>query len=163
CRTLAAGRLEVIEHSQSILTRVKFAKSNPKACWFDVQFPPPYGPAKDSIHFVKDGTMKHNHISFAAKSFARTAFPATNNPSTFRAVAVYALLIMVATCLAVPALAQSITGSFDGVGTLTPTGTSGIFIQNFVGDGTDTLFGAFTATSQSTVDFTNPPFIAITN
>jgi len=107
--------------------------------------------------------MKHNHLSFAAKSFARTAFRATNNPSTCRAVAVYALLIMVATCLAVPALAQSITGSFDGVGTLTPTGTPGIFIQNFVGDGTDTLFGAFTATSQSTVDFTNPPFIAITN
>ena len=31
------------------------------------------------------------------------------------------------------------------------------------GDGTDATYGAFTATSQSTVDFTSPPSIIITN
>jgi hypothetical protein len=38
-----------------------------------------------------------------------------------------------------------------------------VFIQNFVGDGTDATYGAFDATSQSTVDFRNAPNIVITN
>ena len=75
----------------------------------------------------------------------------------------FALFLVAMTWLVAPSLAQSISGSFDGVGTLTPTSTPGIFIQNFAGDGTDTLFGAFTATSISTVDFTNPPTILITD
>jgi hypothetical protein len=106
--------------------------------------------------------MNRNHLFSTAKSVAPTAFPVTNNTPTFRAAVLPALLFVVA-WLGAPVLAQTITGSFDGVGTLTPTNTPGIFTQNFTGDGTDTMFGAFTATSQSTVDFTNPPFIAITN
>jgi hypothetical protein len=65
--------------------------------------------------------------------------------------------------LGVPAHAGGISGSFDGVATLTPTGTPGIFTSNFSGDGNDTKFGAFTPTSQSTIDFSNPPNIQITN
>jgi hypothetical protein len=72
-------------------------------------------------------------------------------------------LLVVLLCLVMPAYADSLSGSFDGVATLTPTGTPGIFIQNFVGDGTDVTFGAFTAMSQSTVDFSSPPNIIITN
>jgi hypothetical protein len=64
---------------------------------------------------------------------------------------------------AIPVRAGMITGTFDGVGTLTPTGTPGIFIQNFTGDGDDATYGPFTALSQSTLDFTNPPNIFISN
>jgi hypothetical protein len=56
-----------------------------------------------------------------------------------------------------------ITGNFDGNATLTPTGTPGIFSQNFTGDGDDSRFGAFTVTSNSTVDFSDPPSIKISN
>jgi hypothetical protein len=62
-----------------------------------------------------------------------------------------------------PALAGEITGSFDGVATLTPTGTPGVYIQNFAGDGTDNTYGAFDVSSMSTVDFSNPPNIVFTN
>ena len=62
-----------------------------------------------------------------------------------------------------PAQAGLLSGAFDGTATLTPTGTPGVYIQNFVGDGTDATYGAFNATSQSTVDFTSPPTIIITN
>jgi hypothetical protein len=65
--------------------------------------------------------------------------------------------------LVVPAHAGPISGEFDGVATLTPTGTPGVFTNNFSGDGIDNTFGAFTPTSQSTVDFSHPPNIVIMN
>jgi hypothetical protein len=80
-----------------------------------------------------------------------------------RVLAACALLFLASVWLTAPLQAATLSGSFDGVGTLTPTNMPGIFIQNFIGDGTDTFFGAFTATSMSTVDFTNPPIILITN
>ena len=73
------------------------------------------------------------------------------------------LLFAFMLCLIVPAYAGSIEGSFDGNATLTPTTTPGVFIQNFTGDGTDTRLGAFDLTSMSTVDFSNPPHIVITD
>jgi len=79
------------------------------------------------------------------------------------AISVFALLLGSLAWLTVPAQAGSLSGSFDGVASLTPTGTPGVFIQNFVGDGTDATFGAFDAMSRSTVDFSNPPSINITN
>jgi PEP-CTERM motif len=38
-----------------------------------------------------------------------------------------------------------------------------VFAQNFTGDGIDVTYGAFTAASQSTVDFSNPPQILISD
>jgi hypothetical protein len=74
------------------------------------------------------------------------------------------LLVLVAIGgLAVPVQAGAISGSFDGVGTLTPTGTPGVFTNNFSGDGDDNTYGPFTPTSQSTIDFSNPPHILVTN
>jgi hypothetical protein len=63
----------------------------------------------------------------------------------------------------VPAHAGSISGTFDGEATLTPTGTSGVYISNFTGDGDDTTFGSFSPSSQSTIDFSNPPHITVSN
>jgi hypothetical protein len=65
--------------------------------------------------------------------------------------------------LVVPAHAGSISGTLEGDSTLTPTGPPGIFLQNFTGDGDDTTFGPFTPQSQSTIDFSNPPNILISN
>src|SRR5271165_3429943 len=96
------------------------------------------------------------------KSQVRQLANASNDRGS-GAVRELALLLVSLAWLIVPAQAGSLGGSFDGVATLTPTGTPGIFIQNFAGDGTDATFGAFTATSQSTVDFTSPPSITITN
>ena len=73
------------------------------------------------------------------------------------------ILLVVMIGLAIPSYADSLGGTFDGTATLTPTSTPGVFIQNFTGDGVDATFGAFTAMSQSTVDFTSPPSIIITN
>ena len=73
------------------------------------------------------------------------------------------LLFAVTLCLIVPAYADSISGTFDGNATLTPTGTTGVYIQNFSGDGTDDRYGAFDVTSMSTVDFSNPPNITFTD
>jgi hypothetical protein len=89
----------------------------------------------------------------------RPAFHAT----THRAPGAPLLLLVVTLCLIVPAYAGSIEGSFDGNATLTPTSTPGVFFQNFTGDGTDTRFGAFDLSSMSTVDFSNPPHIVITD
>jgi hypothetical protein len=96
------------------------------------------------------------------KSQTRQLANASTNTGS-GSVRALALLLVSLACLIVPAQAGSLGGSFDGVATLTPTGTQGIFIQNFAGDGTDATFGAFTATSQSTVDFTSPPSITITD
>ncbi len=65
--------------------------------------------------------------------------------------------------LVAPAQAGTIAGTFDGNSILTPTSTPGVFIQNFTGDGDDTTFGPFTASSQSTIDFSNRPHIAVSN
>lgn len=78
------------------------------------------------------------------------------------AMALAILLVSIA-WLAVPAQAGVITGMFDGVATLTPTTTPGVFIQNFAGDGTDNTYGPFGVSSMSTVDFSNPPNILISN
>jgi hypothetical protein len=73
------------------------------------------------------------------------------------------VLVMVFGILAAPVRAGIITGSFDGVSTLTPTDAPGIFIQHFTGDGDDTIFGAFAATSTSTINFSHPPNIVVTD
>lgn len=73
------------------------------------------------------------------------------------------VLLMVFGILAAPVRAGMITGSFDGVSMLTPTDAPGIFIQHFTGDGDDTTFGAFTATSTSTINFSHPPNIVVTD
>lgn len=78
------------------------------------------------------------------------------------ATTVAVLLVSVA-WLAVPAQAGSLSGTFDGSATLTPTGTPGVFTQNFTGDGTDDTYGAFTPSSMSTVNFSNPPKIVFTD
>jgi len=54
-------------------------------------------------------------------------------------------------------------GTFDGSATLTPTGTPGVYIQNFSGDGDDNTYGSFTPSSTSTIDFSNPPNITVTD
>src|SRR5208283_1763570 len=74
-----------------------------------------------------------------------------------------ALLLVSLAWLAVPAQAGSLSGTFDGTATLTPTGTPGVYTQNFTGDGTDDTYGAFDVTSMSTVDFSAPPNIVFTN
>lgn len=61
--------------------------------------------------------------------------------------------------LAVPAQAGSISGTITGDATLTPTGTPGVYVQNFSGEGDDTYFGSFTPTSSSMIDVSNPPKI----
>jgi hypothetical protein len=96
------------------------------------------------------------------KSQNRQLANATTNTGSGAMRALVLLLVSVA-WLIVPAQAGSIGGSFDGNAILTTTSTVGVFIQNFVGDGTDGTYGAFDATSQSTVDFRNPPNILITN
>jgi hypothetical protein len=65
--------------------------------------------------------------------------------------------------LVAPIRAEVISGTFSGDATLTPTGTPGVFAQNFTGDGDDTTFGSFTPQSQSTIDFSHPPSITISN
>ena len=81
---------------------------------------------------------------------------------TARHTMVIALLMMAG--FAVPVHASTmITGTFNGDATLTPTSTPGISIQNFTGDGDDTTYDSFTPTSQSTVDFSSPPNITISD
>ncbi len=72
-----------------------------------------------------------------------------------------AFVIMVG--LAFPVQAGSITGTLSGDSTLTLTGTPSVYVQNFTGDGDDTTYGSFTAQSQSTIDFSKPPAITISD
>ncbi|HUK15791.1 MAG TPA: PEP-CTERM sorting domain-containing protein [Bryobacteraceae bacterium] len=72
-------------------------------------------------------------------------------------------LVVVLAAIVVPVQAGMINGTFDGNSTLTPTSTPGIFTQHFSGDGDDTLFGSFTASSTSTIDFSQPPNIVVTD
>jgi len=50
----------------------------------------------------------------------------------------------------------SFAGTFDGTATSTPTGTPGVYMQSFTGDGSDHTYGNFSAVAMSTVTF-NPP------
>ena len=85
--------------------------------------------------------------------------PFTSSPTLSRLLGAAVLMAT----LVVPLHATPLSGTFDGVGTLTPTGTPGIFTQNFTGDGTDATFGAFDIAGQSTVDFSHPPHFTFTN
>ena len=105
---------------------------------------------------------RSSHIS-APTIVDRRAFPTTNNPTILRLFAAAVVFLTAMVWLTTPAIAQSLSGSFDGVGTLTQTVTTGIYIQNFTGDGADDTYGAFDAASQGMIDFTNPPHIVITD
>jgi hypothetical protein len=98
---------------------------------------------------------------FSTSLFARCLLRVMDSRSSARLA--HLLLVMVVACMVVPAHADSLSGSFDGLTKLTPTGTPGVFIQNFSGDGSDAKYGPFDVTSQSTVDFTMPPKIVFTN
>ena len=75
---------------------------------------------------------------------------------TFSLVALVGLVGMV-----IPVRAGTLSGTFDGSSTLTPTGTQGVYSQTFTGDGDDTTYGAFTPSSLSSIDFSHPPNITI--
>jgi LPXTG-motif cell wall-anchored protein len=85
----------------------------------------------------------------------------TSGLARLQVLGTFAALVVALAGLAAPVQAEAISGTFEGDATLTPTGTTGIYTQNFTGDGDDTTFGAFTPTSQSTIDFSSPPNIAI--
>jgi hypothetical protein len=57
----------------------------------------------------------------------------------------------------------NISGTFDGDSTFTPTANTGVYAQSFSGEGEDTTYGSFTSSSQSTIDFSSPPTIAISD
>ena len=80
-----------------------------------------------------------------------------------RAIAATALALALLGAVSLPVHAGSLKGTFDGNSTLTPTTTPGIYTQNFTGDGDDDTFGSFTPSSTSTIDFTNPPNIIVTD
>jgi hypothetical protein len=82
-----------------------------------------------------------------------------NSPALSRFLGAMVLLAAVV----IPLHASQLSGNYDGVGTLTPTGMPGIFIQSLTGQGLDSFFGAFTIGGQSTVDFSNPPQIVVTS
>ena len=74
-------------------------------------------------------------------------------------------LLLVLGMLPGPAYSAAIdlNGTFSGNATITPTGTPGIYAESFTGSGTDSIYGAFTATATSTVDFSHPPSVTISN
>jgi hypothetical protein len=78
-------------------------------------------------------------------------------PSITAAVVVFVALAG----FVLPAHAELLSGTFSGESTLTPTGTPGVFVQNFTGHGVDATFGSFTAQSTSTIDFSRPPSITV--
>ena len=80
-----------------------------------------------------------------------------------RSFAASVLALLVIGGVAVPVYAGPISGSLSGDTTLIPTGTSGVFTQNYIGGGNDTTFGSFTLQSTSTVDFSHPPNIVISD
>jgi hypothetical protein len=65
--------------------------------------------------------------------------------------------------LAVTARADIFSGTIAGDDTLTPTGTTGVYVVNFSGSGVDANFGLFTATSTDKGDFSHPPNIVISD
>jgi hypothetical protein len=62
----------------------------------------------------------------------------------------------------VPARAGAISGTLSGITTLTPIEPD-LVIQNLTGTGSDTVLGPFTMQSRSTVNFTNPLDIIISD
>lgn len=73
------------------------------------------------------------------------------------------LVVLVALgALVVPARAGSISGDISGDTVLTPISPN-VFLQSFTGEGDDKVLGSFTMQSQSTVDFSNPLDIIISN
>jgi hypothetical protein len=78
-----------------------------------------------------------------------------------RSVTASFIAMVVVAGFAIPAHASTISGTLDGDSTLTPTGSLGIYVQNFTGNGDDTIYGAFTSLSTSNVDFSAPPSITI--
>jgi hypothetical protein len=58
---------------------------------------------------------------------------------------------------------ELISGTLEGNSTLTPTSMPGVFVQNLTGEGDDTSFGSFIPQSQSTIDFSHPPHITISD
>ncbi len=107
--------------------------------------------------------MKSNRHQPATSRILSRAISAKHPQVRSRVFGMMASLVLGLGALSVPAHAGVITGTFTGDSTLTPTGTPGVFIQNFSGDGDDTTFGAFTPLSQSTIDFSHPPNILISN
>jgi hypothetical protein len=79
-----------------------------------------------------------------------------------RSITLPVVALVVLGGLAAPARAGSISGQVSGDTTITPIG-SNVFIQNFSGEGDDTLLGSFTMESQSTINFSNPLDIIISN
>jgi hypothetical protein len=77
-----------------------------------------------------------------------------------RSIAVASLALMVFCGLALPTSAGSLSGTFDGTTTLTPTGSPGIFTSSFTGDGDDVTYGPFTPSATSTIDLSDLPNIA---
>jgi hypothetical protein len=65
--------------------------------------------------------------------------------------------------IVMPVRAGTLSGTFDGSSTLTTTGTPGVYSQTFSGDGDDSTYGAFTPSSLSTIDFSHPPNIIISD
>ncbi len=79
-----------------------------------------------------------------------------------RSIAATLVALVALWALAMPVQAGTLSGTFDGDATITAMGAPGIYTQNFTGDGTDDIYGAFTPSSNSTVNFSNPPAILFT-
>jgi len=77
------------------------------------------------------------------------------------ATTLVAVVMMVG--LVLPVQGGSLSGTLSGDSTLTPTGTAGVYVQNFTGDGDDMTFGSFTPQGLSTIDFSKPPAITISD
>ena len=80
-----------------------------------------------------------------------------------RSITVPLLVLVAIGGAVVPARAGSLSGTLEGDAVETATGTPGVYTQNFTGDGDDTTYGAFTVQSMSTVDFSNPPNVTLSN
>jgi hypothetical protein len=111
----------------------------------------------------EDVSMRNNNHRPATSHILARLLPLKNSQARSRVFGIIASLVVALGGLVVPVQADVITGIFDGNTILTPTVTPGVFIQNFTGDGEDTTFGLFTASAQSTIDFSNPPLILISN
>ncbi len=107
--------------------------------------------------------MKNNNLPTPTPRIVTSVSPFNNSRVRSRVPRIIASFVVSLGCLAVPLHAGVITGTFDGNSTLTPTSTPGVFTQNFTGDGDDTTFGSFTPSSQSNIDFSNPPHIVISD
>jgi hypothetical protein len=75
--------------------------------------------------------------------------------------ALVAIALMVG--IVFPVQGGSISGTLSGDSTLTPTGTPGVYVQNFSGEGDDSTYSSFTPSSSSKIDFSNPPHILISD